>query len=338
MVYRGRAILVVLAVVLAGCSGAGPTGEPKTGMTTATPSQATGATTAVATPTPVPATKPQVTVTVEKVVDGDTIRIRYQNDTTDTVRMLGVDTPETYGENTPEEFSVPSTAAGKECLSTWGEKAKSFATQRLAGQTIKLGFDPNEGRRGYYGRLLAYVWVDGEQFNYDLIRQGYARMYESNFVERPRYEPAEKRAREARRGLWTCITLNTDGGSTSTAQTTTATADSSGAPLSISVHADAAGNDNENLNDEYVTLTNTGDTTLDLSGWTIADEAGHTYTLADGTSLDPGATFTLYSGSGTDTETDRYWGRSGAVWNNAGDTVTVRDASGTVVATYQYGS
>jgi competence protein ComEC len=102
------------------------------------------------------------------------------------------------------------------------------------------------------------------------------------------------------------------------------------------VHADAAGNDNENLNDEYVVFENTGADALDLSGWTVADEAGHTYTVPAGTTLDSGATMTLYTGSGTDTATGRYWGAGGPVWNNAGDTVVVTDDAGQQRLAYNY--
>ncbi|WP_066418719.1 lamin tail domain-containing protein [Halorubrum aethiopicum] len=104
----------------------------------------------------------------------------------------------------------------------------------------------------------------------------------------------------------------------------------------VEIHADADGNDNENLNDEYVVLENTGETTLDLSGWTVADSADHTYTVPDGFKLGAGERVTIHSGSGTDTETDLYWGRSTAVWNNGGDTVIVTDASGTVVIEESY--
>jgi len=54
---------------------------------------------------------------------------------------------------------------------------------------------------------------------------------------------------------------------------------------------------------------------------------------------------TLYTGSGTDTETARYWGASGAVWNNGasgavwnngGDTVTVRTSGGDVALQRAY--
>jgi competence protein ComEC len=103
-----------------------------------------------------------------------------------------------------------------------------------------------------------------------------------------------------------------------------------------SIHADAAGNDNENLNDEYVVFRNNGDTTLDLAGWTVEEGAGRTYTFPAGTTLAPGATLTLHTGTGTNTETDQYWGQTGAVWNNGGDTVTVRDESGKVVLRVEY--
>ncbi|MFB6096029.1 MAG: lamin tail domain-containing protein [Haloferacaceae archaeon] len=353
MSVRARAALLALLVVLAGCASL-PSGSPSGGPATVSggtgpasggPSRADGTTstagtTGTATPTPVPASRPQTTATITRVVDGDTMHVRFPDGSTDTIRLLGVDTPETYGESDPAEFEgVPDTPAGRECLSTWGERATAYATDRLDGETVELGFDPQEGRRGYYGRLLAYVWIDGRQFNYDLIREGYARMYDSNFVERPRYAPAEERARAARRGLWTCVSP-ADGGASTTATdggaTASPTADGSGSPVGVAVHADAPGNDNENLNGEYVTLTNRGDAALDLSGWTVADEADHTYAFVDGTSLAPGESITLYTGSGTDTATERYWGESRAVWNNDGDTVYVRDADGDLVTTHQY--
>jgi hypothetical protein len=104
----------------------------------------------------------------------------------------------------------------------------------------------------------------------------------------------------------------------------------------VRIHADAAGNDNENLNDEYLVFENTGTETLDLSGWTIADEAGHTYTIPEGVTLAPGEQLTLFSGSGTNTQTELFWGADGALWNNGGDTVIVSTATGTVVLRESY--
>jgi len=90
---------------------------------------------------------------------------------------------------------------------------------------------------------------------------------------------------------------------------------------------DAAGDDRANRNDEYVVFENTDSSTLDLSGWTVTDAADHT--VPDGTTLAPGEPLTLHTGSGDDTASDRYWGSGSPIWNNGGDTVTVRNSQAT---------
>ncbi|PSP73536.1 hypothetical protein BRC86_08950 [Halobacteriales archaeon QS_3_64_16] len=75
---------------------------------------------------------------------------------------------------------------------------------------------------------------------------------------------------------------------------------------------------------------------IDLSGWQITDEAGHTYLPPDGTTLAPGARLTLYSGRGEDRGTELYWGSTGSIWNNGGDTVTIRTESGSVAVRRSY--
>jgi micrococcal nuclease len=292
------ACLLACLAVLAGCSGAVPTGEP-TGD---------GAGTAVR---------------VTDVVDGDTVRVVDDEGTEEVVRLLGVDTPEVRGDTDTSEYEgVPDTDRGRACLRTYGDHASAYAERRLADRRVRLVTDPTADRRGSFGRLLAYVVVDGEQFNYALVREGYARLYDTEFTERDRYATAEAEARTAGRGLWTCATGTAvpDGGSTD-------------GPLAVDAHPDAAGNDNENLNDEYVTLRNVGDETLNLTGWSVSDATDKRYTFAPGTTLEPGASVTLYTGSGTDTESERYWGRTSAVWNNGGDTLTVRNETGGVVVT-----
>jgi len=126
-------------------------------------------------------------------------------------------------------------------------------------------------------------------------------------------------------------------GPTQPVATTVATDGGSTGELSIEeIHADAEGDDRENLNDEYVVFSNTGDEQLDLSGWSVEDEAGATYTFPDGYTLEPDANVTLYTGSGSDTEATLYWGSGSPIWNNGGDTVTVRDAQGTIVVEESY--
>ena len=127
-----------------------------------------------------------------------------------------------------------------------------------------------------------------------------------------------------------------DGGETPTSTQTTTTAPSAGALAVERVHADAAGTERENLNDEYIVFTNTGDSALDLGGWTVRDAADHEYRFPAGTTLDAGATLTLRTGSGTDTTTDVYWNSGSPIWNNGGDTIFVENSEGTLVLEEEY--
>ena len=120
-----------------------------------------------------------------------------------------------------------------------------------------------------------------------------------------------------------------------TESTTEQTADAGSFSI-VEVHEDAPGDDNENPNGEYVVFENDGAEPLDLGGWTVTDEADHEYVFPTGFDLGPGERVTLYTGTGTDTATELYWGMERAVWNNGGDTVTVRDDSGSVVAQEAY--
>ena len=102
------------------------------------------------------------------------------------------------------------------------------------------------------------------------------------------------------------------------------------------INADAAGDDRENLNDEYMVFKNTGDTSLDLVGWTVQDESGATYTFPEEAVVEPDQTVTLRTGGGDDTVTEYYWESTRPIWNNAGDTVIVTNADGEQVLTESY--
>ena len=87
------------------------------------------------------------------------------------------------------------------------------------------------------------------------------------------------------------------------------------------VTKDADGNEYDNLNDETVTITNTGNGEVDLSGVTLVygagDENRQRYTFAAGFTLDAGESVTVHTGSGSDTQTDVYLGNEAPVLNNA---------------------
>jgi endonuclease YncB( thermonuclease family) len=299
---------------------------------TATPT-ATPPSTATQTPSPTPAATPgsEATVTVTRVVDGDTMEIRYPDGRTDTIRLLGVDTPELRGDTAPDDFEgIPDTASGREHLRDWSRQASDFARRELGGQEVRIETDETADRRGSFGRLLVYVYHDETMFNRQLLARGYARVYDSRFRERSAFERVERQAQRDRTGLWDYT------GSPPTA--TPVVVPDGGQPVLavVEIRADAPGNDHENLNEEYVGFENTGGTDLELGGWTVRDEADHVYRFPNGYTLAAGETVTLHTGSGTDSQTDLYWGEGRAVWNNGGDTVIVRDADGREVTRREY--
>jgi micrococcal nuclease len=130
--------------------------------------------------------------TVTRVVDGDTVHVAVDGQD-ETVRYIGVDTPESVKPGTPVQ-----------CFA----EAASAANRRLVdGRRVVLTFDAE--RRDRYGRLLAYVRRagDGVFVNEQLVRDGYARTLTipPNVRYAARFAELARDARDADRGLWrTC--------------------------------------------------------------------------------------------------------------------------------------
>ncbi|SMO54355.1 thermonuclease family protein [Halorubrum cibi] len=196
MNFRGQRVTlaVLLLVVLAGCAGTAVDDRP---------SPSSGSNEPVTDPRG-PGTGTEWIVTVTRVIDGDTIEVEFPNGETDTVRLLGVDTPETSLDTvSPGKFEgIPETAAGRRHLYQWGEEATRHATDDLADEEVRIALDEEADRRGGFGRLLAYVYVDGENFNEGLLSNGYARVYDSSFSMREEFDAAERDARERSVGVW----------------------------------------------------------------------------------------------------------------------------------------
>jgi hypothetical protein len=72
-----------------------------------------------------------------------------------------------------------------------------------------------------------------------------------------------------------------------------------------------------------------------MTNWKIKDEANHTYTFPKFT-FNPLASFTLYTGSGTDTSDKLYWNSDTPIWNNDHDTLYLYDANGHLILKYSY--
>ncbi|WP_414837559.1 thermonuclease family protein [Candidatus Nanosalina sp. VS9-1] len=136
------------------------------------------------------------------VVDGDTVKASVNNSNI-TVRLLGVDTPETYAENSPNEFGLEDTAENRRCLRNWGVKATDYL-ENFTLREVNIHTDRISENRGDYGRLLAYLEIDGRSVNEALLRKGYARVYESRFSRLESYRDLASEARDRNIGVWSC--------------------------------------------------------------------------------------------------------------------------------------
>jgi micrococcal nuclease len=126
-------------------------------------------------------------------VDGDTVRVRITNppdglSVVETIRFLGVDTPETvHPQKEVERF---------------GKEASEFTKSRLLGKNVYLAFDWDI--RDRFGRILAYVYMENKTcHNANIIREGYGFAYTKyNFRFMEEFRSYEKEAKDKKRGLW----------------------------------------------------------------------------------------------------------------------------------------
>ena len=128
--------------------------------------------------------------TMVRAVDGDTIDVRIRG-TTERVRLIGIDTPETKKPNTP--------------VQCYGPEASAFTEQALPpGESVVLVRDREA--RDDYGRLLAYVYraTDGLFVNLDLATRGLARplTIAPNDAHAAEFVAAARAAEAADLGLW----------------------------------------------------------------------------------------------------------------------------------------
>ena len=136
---------------------------------------------------------------VVSVTDGDTLKVDI-NGTTETLRLIGIDTPETVDPRKP--------------VQCFGEEASKKAKETLTGKKVHLEADSTQGERDKYQRLLRYAYLeDGTSFNKWMIQEGYAHeyTYQSNpYKYQTEFKDAEKLARESKKGLWGETTCNGD--------------------------------------------------------------------------------------------------------------------------------
>ena len=189
----------------------------------------------------------------------------------------------------------------------------SLANNKLVGgKEVRLEFwNPKQDK---YGRVLAYVFVNDTFVNQELLLKGYAH------INRPVEEKyknlllkAQEEARISGLGIWKHAKDKN---------------------IAIpDVHPKET--DKKNLNSEFIVIENFGDTPIDLTGWTVSDEANHRY-LFPNYILQAKGKVTLRTGLGKNSLLELFWGSGKPIWNNDGDTIFIRDAEGNLILCYIY--
>lgn len=157
----------------------------------------TSASAPMSSPGPLDPAPDGVSYQVLKVVDGDTVHVLVDGQD-ETVRIIGIDTPET-----------------DEC---WGSEATDAATSLLEGTSVGLVADPTQADRDRYGRLLRYVVLpDGTDFGLRMIGDGNADeyTYDDAYSRQQEYRDADAAAADVGRGKWnvaTCDEARADSG------------------------------------------------------------------------------------------------------------------------------
>ena len=246
---------------------------------------------------------------VSEVIDGDTIKLQ----TGETVRLLGINTP---------EKGQP-----------YYEESKNRLKELVENKEVSLEKDVDD--RDQYGRLLGHVFLESENINVKMLNEGLATVYiiPPNMKYETELKEAENQARLSKTGLWTPPSQEPEGDGN--------VCDSKCIGISY-FRWNAEGDDCENLNGEYVVFRNSCPYSCDLAGWTVKDEsARNPYVFPDNFVLETQTTATLYTGCGTNTQTQLYWCSHGkscnSIWNNeGGDTLYLRNQKGELVLSHHY--
>ena len=155
-------------------------------------------------------TAPKVNLySVTKVVDGDTVKVLINN-TEETLRLIGIDTPESVDPRKP--------------VQCFGKEASNKAKELLSGKKVRVEKDSTQGDLDRYGRTLAYIYSeDGLFYNKYMIEQGYAHEYTYNtpYKYQTEFKNAQKTAQANLMGLWSPNTCNGDTTSETVTQTNT---------------------------------------------------------------------------------------------------------------------
>lgn len=175
---------------------------------------------------------PTFETTVTRVVDGDTFHALINNKD-EKIRLILVDTPETVKTNTP--------------IQPLGKESSLFTKSVLKpGTKVNLELDAQE--RDRYGRILAYVYVNGKMLNETLLEKGLARVavFPPNTRYVDEFREIQEKAKQQKLGIWSIDGYVGEKGFNSNSQSSTNSSQSSSSQnsTSSSTNSNSSGSSN----------------------------------------------------------------------------------------------
>jgi len=222
-------------------------------------------------------------VFVERVIDGDTI-VSGNN----SIRLLGINSPE----------------RGQE----YYEEAKVFLNDLVLNKTVRLEFGREKKDR--YGRILAYVFLEGENIDLKLVEEGFANIYfpSGRDIHYKDFKDTWKECIESEKNL--CE----------------ASEDKCKDCLILSEF---------NIKEQKVIINNQCSFSCDLTNWNIKDEGRKIFVFPEFI-LEKNRDVEIRVGDGINTEKILFWEREDYVWTESGDTLFLRDKEGKLVLWESY--
>ena len=129
-------------------------------------------------------------VTIERVVDGDTLIVDMYG-SRERVRLIGLDAPESVSDH-PDRITEAGLASA------------DYLKKLLADYQGLAYLEYDQEPRDQYDRLLAYVWLGNTLLNEKICRDGYAeaKSYPPNTRYDTYLQDAMRFAQQDERGIW----------------------------------------------------------------------------------------------------------------------------------------
>ena len=214
---------------------------------------------------------------VDRIIDGDTIESGNRS-----IRLLGINTPE-RGEK-------------------YYNEAKEFLEDLILNETVSLEF--GKDREDQYGRMLAYIFYNGENSNQKIIENGFANYY---FLGTDKYYSPFKESWEQ------CVANNFNLCEKSKDECSQC----------IVLEGIDAGK-------QEAVFKNQCSFSCDLSKWEIKDEGRKKFAFPNFI-LDANSKFVVKVGNETNTKETIFWNQKDYVWTKTGDTLFLRDKDGKLI-------